>query len=152
MITEESITRLIKTHLSGGDIFLVEVSVKTGNRISVYLDGDQGVNIDVCRELNHYLNESLDRDKEDFDLTVSSAGADRPLKWPRQYQKNTGKALDIVTKSGEKLTGTVLQASETGVDLEIFPLKKNKKDQEKKIVSLTYSDIKTAKEVITFKQ
>ena len=151
MITEPKLIRLIDAHLAGGEIFLVDVVVKTGNRISVYIDGDHGVNVDACRELNHFINESLDRDTEDFDLTVSSAGADRPLKLPRQYQKNIGNGLDVVTKTGEKITGVVISATETGIELEVPPLKKPKKEQEKKIVSLNFSDIKSAKEVITFK-
>ncbi|MCX6305916.1 MAG: ribosome assembly cofactor RimP [Bacteroidetes bacterium] len=153
MITETKIVKLIEAHLAGSDIFLVDVLVKTGNKISVFIDGDHGVTIDSCRELNHFLNESLDRDTEDFDLTVSSAGADRPLKLPRQYQKNAGKALDVVTNTGEKFSGVVTAANETGIELEIPPLKKSKKEPEvKKIVSLKYGDIKSAKEVITFKQ
>jgi ribosome maturation factor RimP len=151
MITETRVIKLIEAHLHGGDIFLVDVVVKPGNKISVYIDGDHGVNIDVCRELNHFLNESLDRDTEDFDLTVSSSGADRPLKLPRQYKKNTGNSLDVVTKAGEKYSGVVLKADESGIELEIPPLKKSKKDQEIKIVPLKFSDIKSAKEVITFK-
>lgn len=152
MITEPRLIKLIEAHFAAGEIFLVDVVIKTGNRISVYIDGDRGVNIDVCRELNHFLNESLDRDSEDFDLTVSSAGVDRPLKFPRQYKKNIGNGLDVVTKTGEKITGVVLSANETGIELEITPLKKPKKDTEIKIVSLNFSDIKSAKEVITFKQ
>ncbi len=152
MISELKVSKLIEAHLSGGSIFLVDVAVKTGNRISVFIDGDNGVTIEACRELNHYLNEVLDRDAEDFDLTVSSAGADRPLKLPRQYKKNIGRSLEIVTKAGEKLTGIILNATDSGIDLEITPLKKPKKDQEIKKVSLQFSDIKSAKEVITFKQ
>ena len=151
MITEQQLIRLIEGHLKDGEVFLVDVAVKSGNKISVFIDGDHRVTIEFCRELNHFLNESLDREKEDFDLTVSSAGADRPLKLPRQYKKNIGKALDVVTKTGEKLTGTVITVNETGIELEIQPLKKLKKDQENKILALNFSDIKSAKEVITFK-
>jgi ribosome maturation factor RimP len=152
MISELKVSKLIEAHLSGGSIFLVDVAVKTGNRISVFIDGDNGVTIEACRELNHYLNEVLDRDAEDFDLTVSSAGADRPLKLPRQYKKNIGRSLEVVTKTGEKLSGVILNANDSGIDLEITPVKKPKKDQEIKKVSLQFSDIKSAKEVITFKQ
>ena len=152
MITEAKVVKLICEHLEGGDIFLVDVVVKPGNLISIYLDGDLGVNIEACRGLNHFLNETLDRDVEDFDLTVSSAGADRPLKLPRQYKKNIGKSLDVVTKTGEKISGLVMTANETGIELQIFPSKKQKKDPEVKIVSLNFNDIKSAKEVITFKQ
>jgi ribosome maturation factor RimP len=152
MIKEDRLIRLIDEHLDGSEVFLVDVVIRPGNRISVFIDGDHRVTIESCRELNSYLNENLDRDAEDFDLTVSSAGADRPLKLPRQYKKNLGNALEVVTKTGEKLSGVVVKANESGIELEILPLKKLKKEPEKSIVSLTFDDIKSAKEVITFKQ
>ncbi len=152
MITDTKLIKLIEGYLKKGDTFLVDVVVKPGNQISVFIDGDHGVTIDDCKELSHFLNESLDRDTEDFDLTVSSAGADRPLKLPRQFRKNIGKTLDVVTKTGDKISGIVINATDTGIELELPPPKKSKKEQEIKIMSLQLSDIKTAKEVITFKQ
>jgi len=151
MITEKQIRTLVEQHLEGTEIFVVEVSVKSGNRISVFLDGDHGVTIEVCQKINHHINAALDRDAEDFDLTVSSAGADRPLKLARQYRKNIGKLLDVQLSSGEKFTGTVLSAGEASVELEVQPAKKSKKETEVKILSLNISDIKSAKEVINFK-
>jgi ribosome maturation factor RimP len=152
MISEKKITGLVDAHLAGGAFFLVDILVKPGNKISVFIDGDQGVTIEACRELSHFLNERLDRDQEDFDLTVSSSGADRPLKLPRQYKKNSGKSLDVVTRDGEKYTGIVKSSGDESVELEVLPAKKAKKDQEIKIISLKFADIKSAKEVITFKQ
>jgi ribosome maturation factor RimP len=152
MIHKENLIKLIETHLSGGEVFLVDVVLKPGNRISVFIDGDHRVNIESCRELNSYINETLDREAEDFDLTVSSAGVDRPLKLPRQYKKNIGNLLEVVTKTGEKMSGVVIKANDTGIELEIVPIQKSKKEPERKKVSLTYGDIKSAKEVITFEQ
>jgi ribosome maturation factor RimP len=151
MIREEKVIKLVEEKLSGRDLFLVDLVVKPGNKISVFIDGDHRVTIDDCRELNHFLNENLDRDSEDFELTVSSTGADRPLKIPRQYKKNIGNSLDVITNMGEKMSGVLLTVNETGIELEISPLKKQKKDPYLKIVSLKFSDIKSAKEVITFK-
>lgn len=152
MIAEAKVRKIAETHLAGSEIFLVDVVITPGNHISVFIDGDHGVTIDGCRELNQFLNESLDRDAEDFELTVSSAGADRPLKLPRQFKKNLGRQLDAVTNAGEKFSGVLLTSDEKGIELEIVPLKRPKKEQEKKIVSLKFTDIKSAKEVITFKQ
>jgi len=151
MITETKVIKLIESHLAGSETFLVDASVKPGNLVSVYIDGDHGISIETCRELNNFLNESLDRDTEDFALTVSSAGADRPLKLPRQYKKNISKALEVVTKTGEKISGVVIKADETGFELEVTPMKKSGKDPEHNMVSLQYCGIKSAKEVITFK-
>jgi ribosome maturation factor RimP len=152
MITEARVRSLIEKHLAAGEIFLVDLSVKPGNRISVFLDGDHGVTIDVCRELNHFLNESLDRDAEDYDLTVSSVGADRPLRLPRQFMKNIGRSLDLITRTGDKICGMVLKADDKGIEVEAAPVKRTKKEAEMKIIALSYDDIKSAKEVITFKQ
>jgi ribosome maturation factor RimP len=152
MIAEAKVRKMIETHLSGGEIFPVDVVITPGNHISVFIDGDHGVTIEACRELSQFLNESLDRDAEDFELTVSSAGADRPLKLPRQFKKNLGRQLDVVTNTGEKFSGILLNSDNSSIELEIVPLKRPKKEQEKKIVSLKFTDIKSAKEVITFKQ
>jgi ribosome maturation factor RimP len=150
MITRQQIQSLVEEHYSGTDHFLVEVIIRNGNIINVFIDGDHGVTIDVCRELSRYIEEKLDRDTLDFELTVSSAGADRPLVFPRQYLKNIGKGLELVTVSGETMTGILVRADESGVELE-KTVKKGKKTTEKNIVSLKFDEIKTAKEVISFK-
>ena len=152
MITEKQIIKLVEEHLGEGEIFLVDLVIKRGNQISVFIDGDHRVTIEACRHLSRFLEESLDRETEDFDLTVSSAGADRPLKLPRQYRKNIGNDLELVSKSGDKFTGKVLKADELGVEIEQYPVKKSKNEQEKIIVSLKYDEIKSAKEVISFKK
>ena len=151
MITEQQVKKLIEKHFSGSDLFLVDLLIKPGNHISVFIDGDHGVKIEDCRNLSHFLDKNLDRETEDFDLTISSAGADRPLKLPRQYKKNTGNELELVTNSGEKITGIVLNVNESDIQVE-HSVKKSKKEIEKKIVSLKFDEIKSAKEVISFKK
>jgi len=152
MITEKQLRSLIESHFEGTGLFLVELAVKPGNRISVFIDGDQRVSVETCRLVSRYLEGSLDREKEDFDLTVSSAGADRPLKLPRQYRKNLGNNLEIVTASGEKFTGKLQKAGDDGIELEKTPGGKKGTRQEMQIVKLKFDEIKTAKEVISFKK
>jgi len=152
MITEKQLKKLIDQYFNGGDLFLVDLVIKPGNKISIFIDGDHRVNVEACRQLSHFLEDNLDRETEDFDLTVSSAGADRPLKLPRQYKKNTGNALEIITSAGNKITGVVLSADDNGIDIEEEPVKKSKKEVNKNIISLKFDEIKSAKEVITFKK
>ena len=152
MITDKQVKKLVDEHFAGGEFFLVDMVIKPGNHISVFIDGDHRVNIEVCRELSHFLEDSLDRETEDFDLTVSSSGADRPLKLPRQYTKNIGNDLEIVTVAGAKITGKVLNADDDHVEIEQVPGKKSKKEQEKIIITLKFDEIKSAKEVISFKK
>ena len=152
MITEKQINKLIDEHFEGGEFFLVDLVIKPGNHISVFIDGDNRVTIEACRRLSRFLEDNLDREAEDFDLTVSSAGADRPLKLPRQYKKNIGNELELITKSGEKIAGRVLTSDDQGVEIERLPEKKSKVSPEKLIVQLKFDEIKSAKEVISFKK
>ena len=152
MITEKQIKKLVADHFEGGACFLVDLVIKPGNKISIYIDGDQRVTIEECRLLSRFLEDNLDRETEDFDLTVSSSGADRPLKLPRQYKKNIGNDLEIITITGDKITGIVLDSDESGVEIEQLPAKKSKKEQEKIVVRLKFDEIKSAKEVISFKK
>ncbi len=151
MIAEKQVVKLANEFLKGTDLFLIEVLVKPTNKISVFIDGLKGVTIEGCQQLSRYIEEHLDRESEDFDLTVSSPGADRPLKHPAQYTKNLGKELEIVTLAGDKLIGKVNTADEHGISISYIE-KRPKKLSEEKIISLLYHDIKSAKEVITFKK
>ncbi len=151
MITEKQVTGLIKEFLDGSDKFLIEVLIKPLNHIMVFIDGDHGVTIDDCKGLSRHLEQNLDREKEDFDLMVSSAGADRPLKVLRQYKKYIGKNLEIVTVSGAKTEGVLVFADRDGIKLE-QEIKKSKKESEKKELDLKFNEIKSAKIVISFKK
>ena len=151
MITENQLTRLIDEHFTGGDLFLVDLFIKAGNHIYVFIDGDHGVKIEDCRDLSRFLEQKMDREAEDFDLTVSSSGADRPLKLLRQYIKNIGNELEVITNDGEQINGLILSANETGLKIE-QSVKKSKKETEKKIISLNFDEIKSAKKIISFKK
>ncbi|MCX6241630.1 MAG: ribosome assembly cofactor RimP [Bacteroidetes bacterium] len=151
MITEKKVSLLIQDYLKESDKFLIEVLIKPLNHIMVFIDGDHGVAISDCQKLSRYIEQHLDREQEDFDLMVSSAGADRPFRVPRQYQKYLQKRLEVVTISGAGIEGTLLQADSNGIKFE-QEIKISKKDIEKKIVELTYSEIKSAKAVLNFKR
>lgn len=153
MITEEQIHTLAIEYLGGSGMFVVDISIKSGNRIAVYIDGLARVSVEQCIKLSRFLESQLDREKEDFDLTVSSWGADRPLKMPAQYQKNIGFQLEITPKEGDTITGTLIIADQEHIEIEVIEQKSKKKsDVEKKILTYKFSEIKTAKEVITFKK
>lgn len=151
MITEKQVVKLAEEFLYGTGLFIIDLLIKPTNKISVFLDGDNGVTIEGCKKLSRHLEEQLDREKEDFDLTVSSAGADRPLKHHRQYVKNLGKDLEIITVEGAKMTARVIEANDRGITVG-YSGNKKKKQAEETILSLLYTDIKSAKEVITFKK
>lgn len=150
MITEKHLKDLTVRFLGDSDKFLVELSVKPGNRIMVFIDGDQGVTIDDCQKLSRFLEQNLDRDKEDFDLMVSSAGADRSLVLPRQYNRRIGKKLEVVVTGGTKMEGILLSAGNDEITIE-QQISKSKKETETKSVVLKYTEIKSAKVALSFK-
>ena len=93
--------------------YLVDVAVQPGNIIVVEIDNDESVCIDDCVELSRYLEDHLDRDVEDFELEVGSAGITSPFKVLRQYQKNIGNEVEVLLTAGVKLTGVLKSADET---------------------------------------
>ena len=115
MIEKGVITQLVEEKLASSDNYLVDVVVKPGNLIIIEIDNDEAVCIDDCVELSRYVEEHLDRDVEDFELEVGSAGVTSPFKVLRQYVKNIGNEVEMLLKSGVKLTGVLKSADENGV-------------------------------------
>jgi ribosome maturation factor RimP len=95
------------------------------------------------------IEKNLDREKEDFELHVSSYGIGQPLKFMRQYKNAVGKTLTIVTEDGMRYSGTLLEANEQQIVLEKPPMKK-KEAVEK--VEIPFQTVKTAKIEVVFNQ
>ncbi|MBR6291756.1 MAG: ribosome assembly cofactor RimP [Bacteroidales bacterium] len=146
MIEKIKVLELINGALDGSDKFLVSLKITPDNRIFVDIDGDNGVNIDDCIELSRSIESQLDRDEEDFELNVGSAGADMPLKLPRQYRRHIGRDLDVTTFDGEHLEAELIDADDEGISLRTHATKKTPAEDSR----LKYSDIKVAKVVIKF--
>ena len=88
MILKEDIEKLADEFLYGTDMFIVKLNVGSDNKITIYIDGDNGVTIDDCVGLSRFIENEYDRETEDFELNVSSAGIDQPFINLRQYLKN----------------------------------------------------------------
>lgn len=95
MITTEIIQNLVDEKLEGTSIYAVDITVSPGNVIKVELDGDEGISIDDCVLVSRHIEGGFDREQEDFELKVMSAGIGEPLKVDRQYHKNIGREVDI---------------------------------------------------------
>ena len=152
MIDRKKISRLVDNYLKGDDKFLVGVRVKSGNHIDVFLDGDHGVTISDCVDVSRYIESNLDREAEDFDLRVSSAGIDQPYKLKRQYKKNIGQLVKVTMLDGKEFKGKLVSVVEQEIILEP-KLKKKKKasDGEVNELTLLFENIKETKGIVTFK-
>ena len=151
MINEERIRKLAEEKLGDSGLFLTSVLVKPGNSILVFIDGDHGVTIDDCVSLSRHIESSLDRDSEDFNLQVSSAGIDQPLQFPRQFVKNMGRRLSLSLHDGSTITGKLLLAGDDGIHIQTEE-KKGRKIIPGKTQEFNYTEIAKALCLVSFKK
>lgn len=135
-------------------LFLIDFSISDDGKVSVIIDGDQGVTLQDCIDINRAIDHNLDREEHDFSLEVASAGATRPLQLPRQYKKNVGRKLKITTLDQTVFEATLVDSDEENLFLEWKAREpktvgKGKVTVEKK-VSLPISDVKEAIVIISF--
>ncbi len=155
MINKESIQELANQFLEGKEMFLVDLSVSVGNKIAVVIDSFEGIRIEECIALSRHIEGNLDREIEDFELQVLSAGIDQPFKLIKQYEKHLGQAVQIITTEGQVLKGKLLNCSQENFQIEHTSKKKiegkKKKELVTELLSFDYTEIKSTKLEITFK-
>lgn len=113
---------LIQNHLSEflaqrEDLFLVDLKISPSDDITVILDGDQGVSIQDCLDASRAIEFNMDREAHDFSLQVMSAGLSEPLVLPRQYKKNIGREIEILTNEDKKISGALTAADDEKITL-----------------------------------
>ena len=136
------------------NIFLVDLRISNDKSINVILDGDKEVNIKDCINISRAIEFDLDRDEEDFSLEVASAGVGSPLKLPRQYRKNLGRKLEVISSDGLKFMGELTHVKEDAIELqwkqrEPKPIGKGKVTVIKNKI-LTFDEISQTKVMIKF--
>ena len=119
MIDKNQLTDVIQQAIAGTDLFVVQVTVSNDNIINVDLDSMTNVDLDQCVMVNDAVLAAFDRDVEDYELTVGSYGITSPLLVPRQYQKNLGQDIEVLTRDGRKVKGTLTAADESGFTVEV---------------------------------
>jgi ribosome maturation factor RimP len=135
--------------LDGTDKFLVGFTSRPGNKFSVFIDGDNGVSIEDCRLLSRSIENAFDRNIEDYELTVSSAGIDHPLKSERQFRKNTGREMKVTLNDGTSLEGILVATNADGIEIK-HKEKKAGKEILKPNTVISFPEIKSAIISISF--
>ncbi len=82
------------------DLFLISFTISPTNDIEIVVDGDHGVSLEECIRISRNIEHNLDRETEDFALSVKTPDITKPLVHPRQYNKNIGRTLEIFTEEG----------------------------------------------------
>lgn len=129
MIEKNLVTELVNEWLEGNDYFLTDVNVTPDSKIVVEIDHKDGVWIEDCVALSKFIEEHLDREKEDFELEVGSAGIGQPFKVVQQYENHVGKMVEVMDE-GKKVKG-ILKSVE-GRDFTVTVQEKQKIEGKKK--------------------
>lgn len=98
--------------LATKEYFLVDVSVSADNCVSVEIDHAEGVWIEDCVLLSKHIEANLDREEEDYELEVGSAGIGQPFKVLQQYINHIDKEVEVLARDGKKYRGILTRAEE----------------------------------------
>lgn len=158
MISRKEIEGLVEERIQelNNGLYVVEMTISSSNVIRIELDKLQGgVTVTDCVSVSRNVEHNLDREKADFELHVSSAGLDKPLRHINQYVKNIGRELEVFKKDGTKVEGEIVKVSDDRIVLSSTEMQivenKKKKERVEVINEILLADIKEAKIVISFK-
>jgi ribosome maturation factor RimP len=150
----ETVEELVTPILTENGLELVDIEyVKEGKNwfLRVYIDKDNGIDIEECGIVSERLSEKLDAldpIPHNYFLEVSSPGAERPLKKEKDYQRAIGKNVFIKTYEpidGEKAFEGIL----TDYNGETVTVEMKIKTRKKTVV-LPFDKIASARLAVTF--
>ena len=155
MIEKKTVCQIVEEWLEGKDYFLVEVTVSPDDKIVVEIDHAEGVWIEDCVELSRFIESKLNREEEDYELEVGSAGIGQPFKVLQQYYNHVGSDVEVLTKDGRNLTGVLKDADEEKFVVAVQKKVKVEGAKRPKLMeedeTFRYDEIKYTKYLISFK-
>lgn len=155
MIDTKKITAIAERMLAETDLFVVDCSCSPGNEVELTIDSDTSVGIDACASLSRAIEAELDREEEDFSLTVMSAGIGSELRCLRQYRRLIGSSVEVLLNNGVKLLAKLDGADEEGIDLSYEEKQAVEGKKRKQLVKVSkryaFGEIKYTKEYLDFK-
>ena len=115
-MTKQQIIQAVEAAVAERGCFLVDVTVSADNDIEIVIEKEEGVvDWEDCAAIDKVVHEAFDQDVEDYALTVSSAGLDRPFKVAKQFLKAIGTQVDVWMKGGKKVKGELKSYTEEAI-------------------------------------
>lgn len=154
MTFKEKVKQVVEEALQENPtVFLIDLTVSDSFKVTIGIDGDNGVVLQDCIDLSRTVESNLDREEQDYSLEVASVGIGSPLKLVRQYKKNIGRTL-IVKTNDENIEAELVEANDLFIILswktrEAKKVGKGKETVQKEL-QIAYSDIKEAIVTVTF--
>jgi len=119
MIDKKKLDDYLAERLENSGYFVVETSVSPENRIVVEIEAEEGgADIDFCVGLSRDIQEVFDRDVEDYELEVGSAGLTSPFKVRKQFDKNIGNKVEVLGTDGKKYRGQLVEVNDDGFTID----------------------------------
>lgn len=155
MMDKSMIHSLLEEKFQDTGYELITLKVSAQNEILVEVDKLDGVDVDFCAQLNHYLVEQLDaQGVEDYALEVGSVSLTAPFVTKMQYTKHLGHDVEVLSADGKKYRGVLVSVDDTtfSIDTEMLVAVEGKKRKQKEIQTLTfaYDAVKYAKYDLKF--
>ena len=158
MISKKKVVALIKERFEELDngLFIVHINVSESGIINVEIDKYEGnVSMKDCMSVSRNIEHNLDREEEDFELHVSSAGLDRGLRVLPQYRKNIGRQVKVKLHEGGSLEGELTEATHEQITVQTTRKERIEGKKKKETIIedhvLTMDKVKETKIVISFK-
>ena len=155
MIDRNIVCGIVGEWLEDKDYFLVDVTVSPDDKIVVEIDHAEGVWIDDCVDLSRFIESKLDREEEDYELEVGSAGIGQPFKVLKQYLNHVGREVEVLTKEGKKMEGILKEADAEKFVVTVQKKVKPEGAKRPKLVdediTFMYDEVKYTKYLISFK-
>lgn len=155
MIDKSLLKQSVEKAIEGSDLFIVDISVSPQNNIVVELDSPHNIDIDTCAAVTRAIEKDFDRDAEDYELEVGSAGLTSPFKVRGQYLKNIGNDIEILTRDGRKLHAVLTAVGDDDFTFE-YPVKYKEPGAKRPTIvmeseTLPFTEAKSVKYMISFK-
>ncbi|MEV4975625.1 ribosome maturation factor RimP [Streptomyces scopuliridis] len=129
----ERLRGLLEPLVSAKDLDLEEIEVSRAGRrrvLRVVVDSDEGVDLDECAELSRSISDRLDETdamgEDEYQLEVTSPGAERPLTEHRHYVRAVGRLARFQLHEDGELVARILTVDDEGLDLEVPGVKGRK--------------------------
>ena len=155
MIDKELLRQSVERAIEGTDIFIVDIRVSADNNIVVELDSPESLDIDTCAAVSRAIEKDFDRDAEDYELEVGSAGLTAPFRVRGQYLKNVGNDIEVLTRDGRKLQGVLTAVDDDTFTFE-YPVKVKEPGAKRPVTrmqseTMPMADAKMVRYLISFK-
>ena len=158
MISKKKVEELIKERIEELDngLFVVDLTISQSNFINVELDKHEGsVAVKDCMSVSRNIEHNLDREDEDFELSVSSAGLDKGFRVFAQYKKNIDRDVKVKFIEHGGVEGKMIEATEEYIVIQTTKKERIEGRKKKEIIiedhKIPMDTIKDTKVIISFK-